>query len=108
MSISLYEYMRRVYSRCDCDTSTANSWNCESWNGTADVRTNCPYCTDTTDGYTKEQEEEHWRKEQEREDLQIMELGRIERSIKRKVNVPTLQHKVINKTMNRRMMNGRH
>ena len=108
MSISMYEYLRRIYSKCDCDTSTTNEWNSETWNGTNEVSSNCPYCTDTTDGYTKEQEEEHWRKEEVKEELQLMELSRIDRSIKRKVNLPILPQNVINKSMNRRMMNGRH
>jgi hypothetical protein len=106
-TISLYELLRRVYSRCDCDTTTINEWNSETWNRTTDINTNCPYCTDTTDGYTEEQEEEHWRKEEAREDLQLDELGRLARK-KEKVYVPIIPKNIINKTMSRRMMNGRH
>ena len=108
MSISFYELLRRSYSGCNCNTSTTDIWNEDVWGGTADTITHCPYCTDTTDGYTKEQEEEHWRKEEVKEELQLMELSRIDRSIKRKVNIPILSKNVINKSMNRRMMNSRH
>jgi len=76
--------------------------------GTADASYNgCPYCTNTANGETKEEIEEIYRKRVEREDLQLEELGKIARQ-KQKVYIPIIPQNVINKSMNRRMMNGRH
>jgi hypothetical protein len=103
----------RIYSNCCCNTS-ATSYNMSdgttdtSYNGCPYGHPGCPYCTNTATGETKEEIEEIYRKSVEREDLQLEELGRIDRSIKRKVNLPIIPQNVINKSMNRRMMNGRH
>ena len=98
----------RIYSRCCCDTSTT-SYNTQD--GTADSSyCQCSYCTSTATGSPtgyepKEYEEYEEGKEEFHEE--IMELGRIERRIKHKAAVPILPQNVINKTMQRRMMNGR-
>jgi hypothetical protein len=102
-----YEYLRRAYSGCSCNTSTTDLWNEDVWGGTDSTDSNCPYCTNTATGDTKEKNEELFRKEQEREDLQLQELGKIARQ-KQQVNIPIISQNVISKTMNRRMMNSRH
>ena len=105
-AMTWYNYLRRSYSRCSCDTTTTTN---EPWSftDTTDGYHNCPYCTSTTDGDTKQEEQDRWEKEQRREYSEIEELGRLARRIKVKVNIPVLPVKVINKTMQRRMMNGR-
>ena len=79
----IHEYLRRVYSRCDCDTATSDVMS--ATNETTDGYNNCPYCTRTDSGYTKQELEEHFQREVERDELNIMELGRLARRIKVKV-----------------------
>ena len=100
----LQEYLRRVYSGCDCNTSTTNVWDDSKFGGTDSTDSNCPYCTNTA---TDKMIEEVYRKRAEREDLQIEQLSRLARQEK-KVNIPIIPQNVINKTMQRRMMNSRH
>ncbi len=97
----------RIYSRCEYDTSTTTG-GYNSTDGTADATScMCGNCQSTqlpesppkVDDYNEGQEELH---------EEIMELGRIDRRIRYKAVVPILPQNVINKTMNRRMMNGRH
>lgn len=99
----------RIYSRCCCDTSTTSF---ATNGGTADTSyCQCSYCTSTaTGGHTKEQpQEESYNDYEEREEFhqEIMELGRIARRIKYKAIISIISQNVINKTMQRRMMNGR-
>ena len=91
----------RRYPLCECDTTTGNN---NYYSDTTNY-SQCPYCTRTDDGYTKAEMEER----EYYEDIhdEIMELGRIAKRIKVKANVSILPANVINKTMQRRMMNGR-
>jgi len=107
-----YEYLRRTHSGCSCDTTATDVWDDNVFGGTNYSHynhNNCPYCVHTSiDDRTKKESEEQFHKEQEIKNLFIMELGRMEYRIRRKVDIPILPQNVINKTMNRRMMNGRH
>ena len=97
--MSFFTYLRRKYNRCDCDTLTSDNY----YSGTTDLRNECPCTSTAVGGRTKK----YWRIEVEREDLHLRELGRLVQRIKSKPNVPILPMNVINKTMQRRMMNGR-
>jgi hypothetical protein len=99
-------------------TPTDTSYDTSGTDEINTVRTN-PYCTvityrsrnSTKDGDIiakyKEDMDELWRQRIEREELELEELRRISR-YKEKVNIPIISQNVINKTMNRRMMNSRH
>lgn len=98
------------YSNYDTSTPT---------NTLRSVRTN-PYCTAITYANTESEYERQMRQKMEDQEewelyfesivrrAEFRELFSIERRIKRKVNLPILPHNIIKKTMNRRMMNGRH
>lgn len=104
-AIGFQEYLRRVYSGCSCNTATTNVWDDTAFGGTDSTDNNCPHCTNTAD--VIDDIEEIWRQRIERDELELGELRRISR-YKEKVNMPIIPQNVINKTMNRRMMNSRH
>ena len=99
----------RIYSRCEYDTSTTTG-GYNSTDGTADsIHCTCCNCqsTSTQRPESREMVDEYDYEAQEKLHEEIMELGRIARRIKSKAVVPILPHKVMNKSMQRRMLNGR-
>jgi len=98
----------------DNDTSATNEVHSVSSNGYVTVITYRKNSSNTESEYDRQmrekwEDEEYWRVEIERRELmeEFKELNAIERRIKRKVNIPILPQNVINKTMQRRMMNSR-
>jgi hypothetical protein len=98
----------------DYDTSATNEVHSVSSNGYITVITyrDHSYITYRDHSYATDKYEEHVNWENHLEQLirreQFKELLLIDKRIKRKVNLPIIPQNVINKTMNRRMMNGRH
>ena len=105
-----------------CSTSTTNrSYDTSGTDQIESVRTS-RYCTVITYVSSntmtehermmrqKLEDQEYWANYFERVERQeeFKELSDIERRIKRKVALPIVSQNAINKTMNRRMMNGRH
>jgi len=96
------------------DTSATNEVHSVSSNGYVTVITYRKNSSNTESEYDRRmrekwEDEEFWRIEIERREFreEVRELNAINRRIKRKVNIPILPQNVINKTMQRRMMNGR-